>query len=423
VLGANFGGLMTALELDRRLGDNRDVSILVVDRDNVQLFTPLLWLVANGRVNLTDVLVPIRTFQRGRSFHLLHADVESIDLDKREVMTTSGSRPYDILVIALGSITVMPDLPGLHEYARLFHTTAHALQLRNYLIDAVEDAHQSEDPAARRAYLTFVVAGGGDTGIELAATINDYIVNGLFAEYPWLADEKVRIVIVGRAERLLPMSSPHTSENVRRVLESEGIEVLTGASVTGVTAGSVQTSVKEIPSHTLFWAAGITAPDPVRDLPVDHARNGAVNVDDHLRVPGRPEVYVVGDAAWAFDSASGAPVPPTAQAAEHEAAYVAGAIAAELKGQPAPAFRFTPLGHLALLGNHTGVAEIGPFVFKGLPAWLMWHAYYLWHIPSWENRLYLALHLLLSALLGRDTRQVRLDGEQSATGSPRIGGC
>ncbi|HET7079054.1 MAG TPA: NAD(P)/FAD-dependent oxidoreductase [Chloroflexia bacterium] len=411
ILGASFGGLQTALALDRRLPPGHNTSILVVNQDNDMLFTPLLWTVADGRAAASDVLVPIRAFQRGRAFHVLHAGVIGIDLDKRVVETTSGPRPYDVLVIALGSVTALPNLPGLREHARLFHTTGDALQMRNHLIDAIEQAHQTEDPDERRAWLTFVVGGGGDTGIELAATIHDYLETGLLAKYPWLSDTPPHIVIAGRADRLLPMSTPRTSASVRRVLESSGIEVRTGVSVTGATDRVVQTDQGDIPARTLFWAAGITAPPVVHDLPVDHARNGALLVDDHLRIPQHPEVYVVGDAAWAYDSATGNPIPPTAQAAEHEGQYVGRAIAAELAGQPAPPFRFEPKGHLALLGKRTGVAEIGPLTFTGLPAWFMWHGYYLLHIPSWRNRLHLLTDWFLAGLTGRDTAQLRLGGE------------
>ncbi|MDP9374811.1 MAG: NAD(P)/FAD-dependent oxidoreductase, partial [Chloroflexota bacterium] len=416
ILGAGFGGVTTALELDRRLtqgvpdgGRAGDVSILVIDRDNAQIFSPLLWLVADGRTSPNNVVVPVRAFQRGRDFHLLQAEVERIDLERREVVTSAGSRPYDVLVIALGSITAVPDLPGLRAHARVFHTATDALELRNHLIDAIETAHRLDDPTERQAWLTFVVGGGGDTGIELAATIHNYLVAGLFKEYPWLADAPPRIVIVGRAERLVPMSTARTSAAVERILEAEGIEVLTGAAITAVGEGMVHTSRGDIPAHTLFWAAGVAAPPVVRELPVEHARNGSVLVDERLRVRGRPEVYVIGDSAWAVDPVTRAGVPPTAQAAEHQGRYVAGAIAAGLAGREALPFRFRPRGHLALLGHGTGVAQVGPVTFTGLPAWLLWHGYYLTHIPSWRNRARLAADLLLAWLTGRETGQLRIE--------------
>lgn len=411
ILGAGFGGLTTALELDRQLrrAGRKDVSTLVVDRDNAQVFAPLLWLVANGRANPSNVVVPVRALQWGRSFHLLQADVRQIDLAQRQVTTAAGIRPYDTLVIALGSITAIPRLPGLAEHARVFRTAADALEMRNHLIDAIETAHRTDDPDERQAWLTFVIGGGGDTGIELAATIHEYLHFGLFAEYPWLEDAAPRVVVVGRADRLVPLSSEQTSAEVRRILETEGIEVQTGVSVTGATADAVQTSHGDIPTHTFFWAAGIAAPAVVRDIPIPHARNGAILVDERLRVHEHQNVYAIGDAAWATDPDTDAGVPPTAQAAEHEGAYVAGAIAAQLAGETVEPFAFKPRGHLALLGRGTGVAEIGGVSLTGFPAWFLWHAYYLTHIGTMRNRIRLIADLVLSTVTGRETGQLRLD--------------
>ena len=409
ILGGGFGGVATALGLDRLVGQRDDVSVLMVDRDSAMLFFPLLWTVADGRADPSDVVVPVRAFQRRRRFHLLHAEITGIDLDRREVQTSAGTRPYDLLVVALGSITAVPDLPGLRQRARLFHSPIDALELRNHLIEAVETAHQVEDPEERRAWLTFVVGGGGDTGIELAATIRTYLASGLMPTYPWLRKEPHRVIVVGRADRLVPMSEPETSVAVRRELEAQGIEVLTGVAIEGVTERTVRTSRGEIPARTLFWAAGITAPPVVRELPIEHARNGAVVVDATLRVPARPEVYVIGDSAWAFDGVTHAPVPPTAQAAEHEGRYVAGAIAARLSGGEVSPFHFRPMGHLALLGHGTGVGRIGPFTITGRLAWLLWHSYYLSHIPSWRNQIRLITAWVLSGVAGRETAQLPLD--------------
>ncbi len=412
ILGAGFGGLMTARILADRLPPASGTSILVVDEDNSMLFTPLLWTVAEGRAESDDVVVPIRDFQRHRDYHVLKAAVLRIDLERHVVFTTAGERSYDTLVIATGSMTAVPNLPGLREHAHVFHTPADAIELRNRLIDAVEAAHTTDDPQERCECLTFVVSGGGDTGVELAAVISTYLRSGLFKEYPWLAQENLRIVLVGRADRLMPMSDARTSEMVQRVLHGEGIEVRTGVSVVGMSPQAVQTSDAEIPARTVFWAAGISAPPLVRDLPERHAHNGALVVDDHLRLPNHPEVYVVGDCAWAFDSVTHAAVPPTAQASEHMGRYVARCIAADVIGGQAPAFRYAPRGHLALLGRRTGVARIGPLIFVGLPAWLIWHGYYLSHIPSWRNRARLALDWTLSAVAGSETSELRLGRDE-----------
>ena len=412
ILGAGFGGLKTALELSRRLGDRRDVSILLVDRGNTQLFYPLLWTVADGRANPNDVAVAIRAFQRRRSFHVLHATIDAVDLERREVQTSAGARPYDILVVGLGSVTAVPDISGLRDHALLFHSPADAMQLRNHVIDALEIAHQCEDPEDSAAWRTFVVGGGGDTGCELAAVINDYVRGGLLRQYPWLTRTPPRVVIVERMDRLMPLSRQEVSTQVTQLLEAQGVEVRTGAGVDRVTANSVFTSQGSIPTHTVFWAAGTTAPDVVRALPLEHARNGALTVDRQLHPRGHEEIYVVGDAAWIDDPAAGGPVPPTAQAAEQEGRYIAEAIAAGLTGAPRPGpVRFSSKGHFTLLGDHTAVSEVGPLVLTGLPAWLLWHGYYLSHIPAWRNRLHLATDWALAALAGRETGQLPLQAD------------
>src|SRR3989440_10460535 len=198
ILGAGFGGLAAALKLDQQLRPSDDTSILAVDRNNDMLSPPLLWTVANGRTSPNNVVVPIRDFQKGRRFHVLHAEIESIDLDRKEVRTSGGSRPYDILVIALGSHTAVPDLPGLREHALPFHMPADALQLRNHLIDAIEAAHQVDDPAERQEWLTVALGGAGGSGYGLAAVIPDYTIPGPLKEFAWLVTAPFPLVHSGR---------------------------------------------------------------------------------------------------------------------------------------------------------------------------------------------------------------------------------
>lgn len=412
ILGAGFGGLSTALQLEHTLDrEHTNSSILVIDRNNDMLFTPLLWTVANGRTSPNNVVVPIRNFQRGRHFHVLHAEVEVIDLERKEVKTSAGVRPYDVLVIALGSHTAIPNLPGLREHAFPFHTPADALQLRNHLIDAIEAAHQTTDPKEKQEWLTFMVGGAGDTGVELAAIIHDYINTGLFKEYPWLEDEPIRVIVVGRAQRVLPMSDERTSNLVLHTLVREGIEVMTGAEIKVVTENSVETTSGTIAARNLFWAAGITAADILRQLPVEHARNGALIVDQYLRIPGYDHGYVIGDSSWAYDSLTQQAVPPTAQAARQQGHYIAQAIAAQCSGNVVEPYRYTTLGHLALLGHYMGVAEIGHLAFDGLTAWFLWHVVYLLRNPSWIKRIRLVVDWILTGILGREIGQLRLGNQ------------
>jgi NADH dehydrogenase len=412
VLGAGFGGLAATLAMDRLLRDQPDLSILVIDRDNSTLFNPLLWTVADGRASPNDVVVPIRTFQRGRRFHVLQAQVQGIDLDRREVRTNAGPRPYDYLVIALGSVTELPPIPGV-EHALRFRTPGDALSLRDHLIDAVEAAHRATSEGERAAWLTFVVVGGGDTGVELAGAVHSYLAAGLLREYPWLGQgdgrSAFRVVVVQRGPRLVPMGQTVESEETRRILEQQGIEVQTGAAVEAIRPGVVVTSQGEIPSRTVFWAAGI-APSPVlRGLPVEHTKGGVLVVDDHLRLAGHPEVCVVGDNAWIVD-ADGRPLPPTAQAAEHAGDYAGRVIAAAIRGDPSPEpFRFRPLGHLSLLGPGQALAQVGPLRFSGFLAWLSWHFYYLYRIPSLKRKVDLSTSWLLALIFGREVAELRVE--------------
>jgi NADH dehydrogenase len=409
ILGGGFGGATTALELDRRLGCRRDVSVLVVDRSNAQLFVPLLWTVAAGRAAPTHVTVPLRSLQRARAFHLLNANVESVDLEKRVVRTSAGERGYDTLVIALGSVTAIPGAPGVREHVLTFRSPADAVELRNHLIDAVEHAHRATDPAERAMWSTFVIVGGGDTGSELAAAVRDYLRGALWDLYPWLLDTPARVVVIEQADRLVPLSPPRVSALLRARLEAEGIEVRTGTSVERVTDEAVYAGESSIPTRTVFWSAGVSAPEVVRNLPVHHERNGALVVDRCLRLADYPNVYAIGDNAWAKDETTRAAVPALAQAAEYEAKYVAASIASSLSGRSLRPFRFNKLGQMILLGRRDGIVEIGPLTVTGFPAWLMWHGYYLSHIGSWRNRVLLAADWFLSLLVGRETSELALE--------------
>jgi NADH dehydrogenase len=418
VLGAGFGGLAATLALDRLLSNDEGVSILLIDRNNRTLFNPLLWTVADGRASPIDVVVPIRDFQRGRRFHILQAEVQGLDLERREVHLDAGVRPYDYLVIALGSVTNFPPVPGV-ERALPFRSPGDAISLRDHLIDAVEAAHRATSPEERAAWLTFVVTGGGDTGVELAGAIQSYLARGLLDEYPWLARDggqpAFRVVIVGRGPVLVPMANHAESATTRRILEQQGIEVQTDTAVEAIRPGVVVTSRGDIASRTVFWAAGI-APSPVlRDLPVEHNKGGVLVVDQQLRLKEHPEVYVVGDAAWIFD-ADGKPLPPTAQAAEHAGAYAGKAIANAIRGDTSTEpFRFRPRGHLSLLGSGQALATVGPLRFSGRLAWLTWHAYYLYRIPSLKRQVSLVGSWLLAWIFGREVAELRVEPARAAS--------
>jgi len=398
VLGGGFAGHMAARTLAAQLRSVERVAILLVNRDDAMLYTPLLWKVAAGEIPARDAVIPYHDVDQG--FAVLTAEVEKIDLERRQVRTSAGVHPYDVLVVALGSVPAVPDLSDVRRNALTFHTLSDAVGVRARLRKAVEAARDEPDPAERRALLTAAVVGGGDTGVELAATMREYLTSAVRRRLPGAPADLVRVVLLEREARLMPFGPPAVSATLQQILESQGVEIRLNEAVTGVEPGVLMTSRGAVPARTIVWATGVRAPDVVRRLPGRHAVNGAVLVDSYLRLPGYPDVYVIGDAAAIYGRAD-ALVPATAQAAEGEGRYAAMVIARALAGYEIRPYRYTTRGHLTLLGRRNGLAEVGPATIAGLPAWLLWHGYYLSRLPAGRRRASLATDLALGSLRRR----------------------
>jgi NADH dehydrogenase len=336
--------------------------------------------------------------------------VTGIDLDARTVDVVHGlaehqhTLAWDYLVIALGSITNVFDLPGLEERAATMKSLDDAMHLRNLMIALLEEADTECCSTVLRPLLTFVVAGGGFAGVETIAGVNDFIRDS-FPYYPNLDESLVRVVLVHAGETILPELGPELGAYAQRKLAERGVEIRTSARVAAVSDYGVTLSDgTTIPSRTVMWTAG-TSPHPlVASLPCAR-EHGRIAVDEFLEVRGRPGVFALGDCALVPDSRTGGAHPPTAQHALREGKVVAANVLAAVTGGRKRAFDFSALGQLAAIGRRAGVARILGFQFSGFLAWWLWRTIHLSKLPRFEKKLRVALDWTLDVLFSKDLVQ------------------
>jgi NADH dehydrogenase len=424
ILGGGFAGVTTAIQLERAFGADPSVSLALVSDTNALLFTPLLAEVAGGSLEAAHISSPLRTSLRRTA--VIRGRVTEIDLERRRVRlapragvpTPSADAEkdreelaYDHLVLALGAVSSYVGMRDVQAAAFEFKSLADAVRLRNHVIDMFERADSEPDPDVRCPLLTFVVAGGGFAGAELAGALNDF-TRGMLASYPNIPHDEVKVVLVHSRDRILPeLSEPLAAYALRR-MAVRGVTFKLNTRVRGAREGAVLLKPdEELRTRTLVWTAG-TAPHPLlQGLPVQRDPRGGVIVDPTLAVPGREGVWALGDCAAVPNGSGGATCPPTAQFAVREAALLARNIRARLKGLPAKAFHFDSLGSLCVVGYHTACAEIKGFRFSGVFAWLLWRALYLGKLPGFERKARVLMDWLLELFFPRDTVQT-LDLDQ-----------
>lgn len=408
ILGGGFGGLYAALELEKTLARRQDIEVTLVNRENFSLFTPMLHEVAASDLDLTHIVNPIRKLLRRVKF--LEGDVESVDLRAKEVVVSHGSDHhhhalgYDHLVMALGSITNFFNLPGLQERALTMKTLGDAIELRNRLIQHLEEADFECSVGMREHMLTFVVAGGGFAGVETIAAMNDFLREAL-RFYPHLSEDLIRMVLVHPGPLILPELGDKLGAYAQGKLAERKVEIRVNTRVQGVSAEGVQLSDgTNIPTDTLIWTAG-TSPNPLLStLPCGKER-GRVVVNEFLEVPDWPGVWALGDCAVIPDRRTGKPCPPTAQHALREGKTVAQNIAAAIDGGRKRPFAFATMGQLAAIGRRTGVASILGYNFSGFFAWWLWRSIYLSKLPRFEKKLRVALDWTLDLIFAKDLVQ------------------
>jgi NADH dehydrogenase len=407
ILGGGFAGVTTAEHLEKQFRADPTISFTLISETNSWLFTPMLVEVATSGLEPTHITTPLRTsLKRTR---VLRSRVTSIDLQRSQVhLNDEGPQTglhYDHLVLALGSVSNYPDNTAVAENALEFKTLADGMRIRNHVIDVFERADADPDPGCRRALLTFVVAGGGFSGAELAGGINDF-ARGIIADYPNLSMDELRIILVHSRGRILPELSESLANYAMQRMRERGVTFKLNTRVADARRGSISLSPsEEIPTETFIWTAG-AAPNPIlKELPIKHDTRGAVLVDRTLALPDYGNVWALGDCASVPDTKTGKTCPPTAQVATREAVVLAHNIRACLFGRPLKPFCFKSLGSLCIVGYHTACAEIRGLKFSGLFAWLLWRGVYLSKLPGLERKVRVLTDWTLELFFPRDIVQ------------------
>ena len=423
ILGGGFGGIYAALSLEKWLRSRRDLAVTLVTRENHFLFTPMLPEVAAGELETNTIVNPLRNMLK--RVNTFVGTINEIDLETRRVKVShldghSHELIYDHLIVALGSDANFFNLPGVEDSCLTLKTLGDAVSIRNQLISNLEDANSECAAGGREPLLTFVVAGGGFSGVEILGGINDFIREAI-RFYPNLRPDHVRLLLVTPDEVILPELNRKLGRYAQFKMSMRGMEIMTGVKVSGFQDGIVElTNGQNIAARSLIWTAGLGANPLIAALPLPK-QNGRIVVNKYLEVDEWPGVWAVGDCALVPDSRSGGFYPPTAQHALREGKTAARNVAATLyRGRKVP-FRYSTLGQVAAIGRHTGVANILGVNFSGFAAWWLWRTIYLSKLPRIEKKIRVALDWTLDLFFPKDvasfTTKQRSDSSSRAIGA------
>jgi NADH dehydrogenase/putative oxidoreductase len=383
IVGAGFAGVSCADALR-----NAPVSVILIDRVNYHLFQPLLYQVATAALSPGDIATPVRQlFRDAFSIRVLLGTVTGVDARARTVITEESVIPYDYLVLATGATHSYFGKDAWAPYAPGLKGVGDALEIRRRILTAFERVEASTDANERAALLTFLVVGGGPTGVELAGAIAELARFGMAKEFRTFDPADARVILVQSAPRLLPVFPESLSSIAQRSLEKLGIEVLVSSRVDSIDAEGVLVGERRIASKTVLWAAGVAASPAAKWLDADADGAGRIRVDPDFSVKGLPDVFAIGDTA-AINGWKSRPVPGLAPAAKQAGAYVGRLIQAKIEGRLAPPyFKYRHLGSLATIGRKAAVVDFGGVKLWGAPAWWLWGVVHVSFLVGLRNRL------------------------------------
>src|SRR5262245_15722542 len=392
IVGGGFGGLSAARALR-----SAPVDVTLIDRRNYHLFQPLLYQVATGSLSPGQIAAPIRSvLSRQTNTRVLLGDVVDVDPDTRRVVLADGAAiPYDSLIVAAGSQTSYYGHDDWRQWAPGMKSIEEATNIRHKILYAFEVAERLAEPVERRAWLRFVIVGGGATGVELAGAIGEIARQTLKNDFRSIRPQDAEIILLDGAPRVLMTFPEDLARKATESLAKLGVQVKTGVMVKDIDHGGVTVEghgvTDRIESRTVIWAGGVTVPALARPLATrtkaETDQGGRIKVNADLTLPGHPDIYVVGDLASASD-ASGKPLPGLAQVAMQGGTYAAKAVLGRVEGKkPLPPFKYFDKGELAVIGRAAAVANIFGRHISGLPAWLIWAFVHLMYLVQFRSRL------------------------------------
>jgi NADH:ubiquinone reductase (H+-translocating) len=383
IVGGGFGGLNAA----KQLGNKPGVSVVLIDRRNHHLFQPLLYQVAMAGLSPGEIAVPIRTvMSRYKNNEVFLGQVTSVDLAGKKVTTEFGILDYDFLILACGANHSYFGHPEWEDFAPGLKTIEQATEIRRRVLTALELAEREKDPHQKRWLLTFVIVGGGPTGVELAGTLGEITRFALSRDFDHIDPRRTRIILIEAGRRILPTFSESLSQRAARDLEELGVTVWTESRVTQVTTEGVTVGAETLQAATVLWAAGVQPSrlNPLLGVALD--AQGRVVVEPDLSLKDHPEVFVIGDQAHCAHQ-NGTPLPGLAPVAIQQGVAAARNILSDLAGKRRQGFHYTDKGQLATIGRRRAVAEMKGLRFGGFMAWLTWLAVHIYYLIGFRNRI------------------------------------
>ncbi|HSL43166.1 MAG TPA: NAD(P)/FAD-dependent oxidoreductase [Anaerolineales bacterium] len=382
IVGAGFGGLTTAQKLA-----NAPVEITLIDRHNYHLFQPLLYQVAIAGLIPSQIAYPLRTiFRRQKNITFQMGEVTSIDFKGRYIRTNGSVIAYDYLVLAVGGQTNFFGLHAVEENGFQLKSVEDATRTRNHLLRMLERASREADPERRRALLTFVVVGGGPTGVETAGALAELIIHVMTKDYPQMDLEEVRVILIEATDTVMVAYPEELRKATVKLLESKGVEIFLNTQLTDYNGQTVTAADgSQLEACTLIWTAGVRAAELIDRLGVQQAAGRRARVNPTLQLPEHPEVFIIGDAAYLEDS-KGQPLPMLATVAQQEAETAAKNIKKILKGGEPEPFQYKDPGLLATIGRNAAVARIWGLSFSGFIAWVIWVGLHIFRLIGFRNR-------------------------------------
>jgi len=387
ILGAGAAGIGAALELKKASAGAPGLEVTLVDQRDYHHPLPFIWHVVSGSIEPSHISFPLHALLRRRGAEgpvkFRQSRVQGIDVESKVVSTDDGELEWDYLVVALGSTTNFFGMADVEENSLILKSLRDAVSIHNHILDNYEAALREGDAQRQRELLTFVVVGGGPTGIELAAAIQDFVRKALIRDYPSLMSQ-TRVLLVEAQDALLSGMKAKMSELAISRLRSRGIEVLLRTRITKVLSGGIQTvDGQTIATSTVIWVAGVKPVAVVESLPFEKAKGGRIVVNQYLEVPESPGVYVLGDCAYSLQDNGSVPYPPTQQVADRQGPVCARNIVRAMQGQDQIPFRYKFKGQVIYMGRNLVLAQLGNRVFDGFAAALLRRFYYLWVFISY----------------------------------------